>query len=58
MRKNNEWLEPRAYRRLRRREYRRERLLELFLQRLIGVVVLFVAVVILITLHPYFSMRP
>ena len=58
MSKKEKWLEPLAYRRLRRKEYRRERLLELLIQRLVAVVVLFVAVVTLIALHPYWLGRP
>lgn len=58
MSKKDKWLEPRAYRRLSRRDYRRERMLEDFYRRLATVVVLFVAVVILLTLHPYLVGQP
>ncbi|CAN5915262.1 hypothetical protein BH23PLA1_BH23PLA1_40090 [soil metagenome] len=58
MSKRDQWLEPRAYRRLMRKEYRRERLLAQFIQRLVGIVVLFVAVVALLTLHPHFWGQP
>lgn len=58
MSKTDKWLEPRAYRRLNRKEYRRERMLEDFYRRLAVVVVLFVAVVILLTLHPYLVGQP
>lgn len=58
MGKKEKWLEPRAYRRQMRKEYRRERMLELFIQRLVAVVVLFIAVVTLVTLHPYWLGKP
>ncbi len=38
MSKRDQWLEPRAYRRLMRKEYRRERLLAQFIQRLVHIV--------------------
>lgn len=58
MSKRDGWLEPRAYRRLKRREYRRERLVALFMQRMISMLVIFVAVAIMLALHPYFSGQP
>jgi hypothetical protein len=58
MRKRDGWLEPHEYRKLMRREYRRERLLRQIMQRLFGMLVLFVAVATLLALHPYFSGQP
>lgn len=53
MSKRDKWLEPRAYRRLQREEYRRERLLRQFHLRLVAIVVLFAATAILLALHPH-----
>lgn len=58
MSKKDKWLEPRAYRRLTRQEYRRERMLEQIIQRLAAVVILFAVVVTLLTMHPYLVGQP
>jgi len=58
MSKKEKWLEPRAYRRLQRAEYRRERLLRQFYLRLVGIVFLFVAMATLVALHAHLWGRP
>ncbi|RUL84387.1 hypothetical protein [Tautonia sociabilis] len=52
------WLEPRAYRRLQREEYRRERLLRQFYLRLVAIVCLFAAVATMFALHTHLWGRP
>jgi hypothetical protein len=58
MSKREKWLEPRAYRRLQREEYRRERLLRQFYLRLVGIVFFFVAVATMFALHTHLLGRP
>jgi|ThiBio_1000_plan_1041568.scaffolds.fasta_scaffold05651_6 hypothetical protein len=58
MSNREKWLEPRAYRRLQREEYRRERLLRQFYLRLVGIVFFFVAVATMFALHTHLLGRP